>query len=141
MQEIERVLRDLKRIAPEREYAARSRASILAHRRHARRAVTLAMVFRTAGVAAMASLAFVGGLSLVRVTFPADREDGPVSQQALAAEARTVDTQLALASVQDQIVSGASGMSISRDAAIIAKGAAGTTPDESVDQALDALSR
>lgn len=140
MQNLEHVLRSMKRIAPEERYAAFSRAEVLASRRAAPR-VTLAMIFRTAGVAAMASLAFVGGLSLVRMTLPSAEDKQPVNQQALAAEARTVETQLALANVQDRIVSGDSGQSISRDAASIAKGAAGATPDSSVDQALDALSQ
>lgn len=139
MQNLTTILRSMKRIAPGAQYAASSRAEILASRRVVVPRVTLSMIFRGAGVAAMASLAFVGGLSLVRMTFPENSQ--PVSQQALAAEAQAIQSQLALADVQNQVVSGNSGKSISSAAANIAKSAAGASPDSSVDRALDALAK
>lgn len=140
MQKLTETLRSMKRIAPDQAYAASSRAEILSSRPVAMPRLTLSMVFRTTGIAAMASLAFIGGLSIVRMTFP-QGSNQPVSQQALAAEAQAIDSQLALADVQNQAVSGNSGKSISLAAANIAKSAAGTSPDSSVDRALDALSQ
>jgi hypothetical protein len=139
MKNLNHILRSMKRIAPDQQYAASSRAEILASRRIALPRLTLATFFRTAGVTAMAGLAFVGGLSLVRMTLPQSPSQ-PVSQQALAAEAQAIDSQLALADVQNQAVSGSSGRSVSPAAASIAKSAAGTSADTSVDRALDALS-
>lgn len=141
MKNLNSILRQMQRIAPDEQYAASSRAEILASRTAAFPRVTLAAFFRTAGIGAMATLAFVGGLSLVRLSFPAPtQQQASVSQQTLAAEAQAIDSQLALADVQNQAVSGNSGRSISAAAASIAKSAAGTSPDTSVDRALDALS-
>lgn len=139
MQNLTTILREMKRISPESGYAASSRAVILRSRQAALPRVTLSMVFRTAGVAAMASLAFVGGLSLVRMTFPAPSGKQAINQQALAAEAKTVDSQLALADVQNQAVAGNSGRTVSTAAANVAKSAAGASSDSSVDRALEAL--
>lgn len=142
MQNLDSIFRSMKRIAPTGDYASSSRAEILATRQHAPR-VTLAAFFKTAGVVAMASLAFFGGVSVVRVAFPEASQfaaKGAVNSQALAAEAQTIDTQLALADVQHQAVAESNKGSVSSNAANIAKSAAGASSDGSVDRALTALS-
>lgn len=132
----------MKRIAPNAHYAARSRASILSSKQVLIPRMTLAAFMRGAGVAAMASLAFVGGISIVRYTLPAPQVAvESVSQQALAAEAQVVESQLALADVQHQVITEATGREISAAAASVAKTAAGASADQSVDRALDALSK
>ncbi|MCC6475232.1 MAG: hypothetical protein IT514_15975 [Burkholderiales bacterium] len=143
MQNLPHILRSMKRIAPDRAYASWSRAEVLAaaSQRQAPR-ITLATLFRGVGVAAMATLAFVGGLSLVRLTLSDRDTGGSVNQQALAAEAKAVDSQLALADVQNQIVAAVpqgDKQRISSAAANAAKSAAGTAADPAVDRALEAL--
>ena len=140
MKHLHESLRQLKRIAPNSEYAASSRAKILASRTVAPR-VTFASVFRGAGAFAMASLALVGCISLVRSVIPAAPvNETPLSQQTLAAEAERVDAQLALADVQYQAASEDED-GISPAALSIAKSAAGNSGGGEVDRALDALSR
>lgn len=143
MQNLQNILRGMKRIAPDQAYASWSRAEVLAAVRQQKAPrITLAALFRGAGVAAMATLAFAGGLSLVRLTLSDRDAGGTVNQQALAAEAKAVDSQLALADVQNQIVAAApqgEKQRISSAAANAAKSAAGTAADPAVDRALDAL--
>lgn len=143
MKNLNHAFKELKRIAPESEYAASSRARILATRRSARR-VTARGIFRNAGAFAMAGLAVIGGISLVRSALPVPAAPlAPLDQQALSAEAGAIDAQLALADVQYQAVAEElkdSQRAISTVAANVAKSAAGTQGDGEVDRALLALS-
>ncbi len=141
MQNLLETLRSMKRIAPDSAYAAWSRAEILTSRQYAPR-FTVAALMRGVGVVAMASLAFMGGISVVRMVFPDSSQvaSGPVSGQALAAEAQTVETQLALADVQHQAVADSEEGAVSTNAASVAKSAAGAPSDGAVDRALEALS-
>ncbi len=141
-QNLTKTLRSMKRIASDEAYASWSRSAVLASgQRQAAPRLTLATLFRGAGVAAMATLAFAGGLSLVRLTLSEQSVGSDINQQALAAEAKAVDSQLALAEVQNQIVvASAQDRRISPAAANAAKSAAGAAADPAVDAALDALS-
>lgn len=144
MKQLDQIFRSMKRIAPTSEYAAWSRASILSHEPvvPAQR-ITLAALLRGAGVAAMATLAFVGGISVARLMMPTENQVAvqPSSRQALRAEAQTVETQLALADVQHQVVADAGSAGITPAATRLAKSAAGASADTAVDRALDALAQ
>jgi|GEM_PF-6466191 len=138
-------LRELRRVAPQGDYAASSRREILASRVPVTRRISVTSLFRGAGAFAMASLALIGGISLVRSATPAaDRvalESIAAQQAALSAEAETIETQLALADVQYQAVADApdTSRSVTPAALSVARSAAGGSGDTAVDMALAAL--
>lgn len=139
-------LRSMKRIAPDGEYVARSRRTILALASVSPVRAQLASFMRGVSVAALAGLAMFGGVSLmtsVRPGAPAaslSQATHELNAQTLAAEAQTVETQLAMADVQHQAVSNhVSKEVITTNAALVAKSAAGTLSDGSVDRALAEL--
>ncbi len=146
MQHLYHTLRELKRIAPRSQYASWSRAEILASRPAvAVSRITVSSLFRGAGAFAMAGLALVGGISLVRSVMPAvpAGSESPLNQQALSAEAETIATQLALADVQYQAVADdteVESRTLNATALSVAKSAAGSSGNAEVDRALEALS-
>lgn len=143
MQHLYHTLRELKRISPREQYASWSRAEILAARSVVPAKVAVASLFRNVGAFAMAGLALVGGISLVRSVMPVSPSgsESPLNQQALSAEAETIATQLALADVQYQAISDeGETRTVSPAALSVAKSAAGSSGDAAVDRALAALS-
>jgi hypothetical protein len=142
MQHLHHILRELKSVSPREQYASWSRAEILATRPAVPAKITVASLFRGAGAFAMASLALIGGISLVRSVMPsAPTGDSPLNQQALSAEAETIATQLALADVQYQAISeDGETRTVNPTALSVAKSAAGSSGDAAVDRALEALS-